>query len=188
MAKTVSKGLTRLAETDPERSYKAWTSPLYRWLDAHCEEIAMLRYERRWSWERLVSAAIEDGVCVENNSATRKKCRKLFSLIRSPRKATEQTDRTAIASASEPGTFAPSRVPADWRPASVEAAYSSHSPKKINSVSEKAVSVADQPETLRSDPGNRKETPEERAARLTNEIEEKLFAQKRARGPGFLME
>ena len=188
MTKTVSKGLARLAETDPGRSYRANTSPLYLWIDEHCEEIEALRYEKGWSWEKLVSAAIEDGLSLENTPATWKKCRARFTRIRAlRRKRALRADRPGEAS-HNPKPVSPSRVPADWRPASVEEAYSHRPLKKNESASERTVSVADQTETLRSHLEDRKETPEERAARLTNEIEEKLFAQKRARGPGFLTE
>ncbi|KXV19237.1 hypothetical protein [Gluconobacter oxydans] len=188
MTKTVSKGLARLAETDPGRSYQASTSPLYLWIDAHCEEIETLRYGKGWSWEKLVSAAIEDGISLENNPATWKKCRTSFTRIRALRKKRKLLAALPEAAAQRPKSTAPSRVPADWRPASVEEAYADRPLKENEPASEKVVSVADQTKTLRSDPEDKEETPEERAERLTNEIEQKLFAQNRARGPGFLTE
>lgn len=181
MTRKMSKGLARLVEDDPGRSYKTGTSPLYVWIDAHCEEIEVMRYEKRWSWEKLVGAAVEDGVPVENNSATWKRCSTLFTRIRALRKKRVQLAGVPEALLARPETFAPSRVPADWRPTSVKDAYADRSLEN-----DQMVSVADQKKPRRNDQNDKEETPDERAERIINEVEQKIFAQRRARGPGFL--
>ena len=187
MKDTEPKGLAKLAQTSPGRSYRAGASPLYRWLSEHSDVIETMRTEKKWPWERLVNAAIEEGVPLTNDRATCQKCRVLFYRIRKMKR------REAQPAASEGATvpsreFTPSRVPADWRPPEVDRAYSEREIKKGLSAEKKTLSVADQETTLPVETGRAKETPDERVARLTDSFEEKFFARQRAKGPGFLME
>jgi len=183
--KITSKGLERLSRAAPERTYQAWASPLYRWIDTHCETIQGLRKKGR-SWDALLQAAIEDGIEATNDAATRKKCRGMFTRIQASRRKKAAAVTPSLIN-KNPGITPPSRVSPDWRPSAVEKAYGTA--KAENDMPQKkAHLVADQDATLPLEPKEPTEAPEERAARLTEDFEKQLFADHRATGPGFSME
>jgi len=183
--KITSKGLERLSRAAPERTYQAWASPLYRWIDTHCETIQELREKGR-SWDALLQAAIEDGIEAANDAATRKKCRGMFTRIQASRRRKAAAITPSLTD-KKPRNIPPSRVPVDWRPPAVEKAYGAAITKN-DTPQKKACSVADQGTTLPIEPKEPTEAPEERAARLTEDFEKQLFADHRATGPGFPME